>query len=173
MLMWLSAGRLEFASVRAACASTAYCTASTALPKSARTLSPAVLANRLTSVRSDTVRAPMPLMGTSVVRCPVARQQWTSAIAAKAMSRPSDTCLVCVVPKSGPLTMTSGRPHARLGPCSFSPIICDLLPIRTVCGPEDLLARTQSICCGAALDRGADFNGSNSNERKPRDVVAG
>jgi hypothetical protein len=40
-LMRRSGARLEFASAKAVCASTAHCTASTALPNSARTLSPA------------------------------------------------------------------------------------------------------------------------------------
>src|SRR5437588_13087601 len=45
-LSCLSPGRLAFVSAMAACASTAHCTAFTALPNSARTLSPAVLAMR-------------------------------------------------------------------------------------------------------------------------------
>lgn len=45
LVRW-SGARPEFAATKAACASTAHCTTSTALPNSARTLSPAVFAMR-------------------------------------------------------------------------------------------------------------------------------
>jgi hypothetical protein len=50
----------EFVSAKAVCAFTAHCTASTALPNSARTLSPAVFAMRLPVVLDEPVedRAP-------------------------------------------------------------------------------------------------------------------